>query len=108
MAGVTLLGIAVGGVADAQDGGSAYVVGIGALTCDEWLGDPTAGDAGPAWVLGYFSGANTSRAIQVGSSSSGPEIVAEARTLCAASPSSTLWDVVSHLYLEFAKREGRL
>lgn len=88
--------------------GSAYIVGIGSLSCADWIGDPEAAVAGSSWVLGFFSGANTSRFVQVGANSDGPSIVAEARTECAATPDATLWDVVSDLYLTFAKREGRV
>ena|SRR5579864_7689134 len=88
--------------ADAERG-LVYQLGIGRSSCAHWLADAANERDGVNWLLGYWTGVNSTNPKNkfVGSSTDGDAVVAEVKLICIASPSTTLVDATVAVYNRF-------
>ncbi len=92
--------------APAQDH-ETLVFGIGRASCATWLADSQSEYEGSAWIMGFWTGANTwGESGLTGASTDAAGVIESVKVLCRKDPAMLLMTAVSKLYLKF-KNEGR-
>ena len=88
----------------------ALVIGIGNLSCANWLQSPEFKLIGQDWIGGYWSGLNAGMGFRgndglkyPGIRSDAPAIFGEVEKICVAEPSTKLIEAVDRVYLQFVK-----
>jgi hypothetical protein len=84
---------------------SVQMFGLGTRSCAHWLSTPSRQIEGSAWLLGYWTGVNAvnDKNHLVGKDTDGEAIIAEARKICAAEPSTQMVDAIARVYYRFSQ-----
>jgi hypothetical protein len=98
----TCLGLALCGSATAQEI-TVWTMGIGHLSCANWLSNDISEQAGNSWVLGFWSGLNVFNTDHtVGHSIDNLGKLGELKKTCVEHPSASLSTVAREIYDMFA------
>ena len=83
-------------------------LGIGRLSCANWLNTPSLETDAHGWILGYWTAMNiySSSNRLVGQTTDSVGIVAEVRLACGQRPSERVFQIVSDVHQRL-EREGR-
>jgi hypothetical protein len=89
------------GSASAQSSSSNVILGIGSLSCANWLSSPPNIHDGEMWILGYWSAVNDLNGFHLPPHTDADVIWGETKKICMDEPSTTVAGAVARVYFQF-------
>lgn len=80
--------------------------GLGGKLCAQWtVAAPAADELYIDWALGWWTGANESNGINVGSEASGFQLIGEMKAVCREHPGVRVEDSVKRVYVDHIHKQ---
>jgi hypothetical protein len=92
--------LALSSSAQAQQKVYAFALGLGSISCGDWLATASSKTNGQNWLLGYWSGINVISPTNhiVGHTTDAQSIILAVESVCAGDPAQRLSDATAIIY----------
>jgi hypothetical protein len=96
-----LTSMGIGSASAQASSPSDAILGIGSLSCANWLSSPASEHDGQMWILGYWSAVNDLNGFHLGHDVDATAIWAQTKKICMDKPSTIMAAAVAGAYFQF-------